>query len=960
MTQPRFRISRRALQIVPVTAALGAVLHLPAMAQTAAETTVGESVQEVIVTGSRIRRAEVDSPSPLVVADREMIETSGFTTIDDVLLTLPQIGAGIGGSNQLYDNDDAGAAFVDLRGLGTNRSLVVVNGRRRVSGSRASSRVDLNTIPASMIERVEVISGGASAIYGADAVSGVVNVITKSDFEGLSFSANGGISDKGDAENWSVAVHGGTAFADGRGHVNIGLTYSKREELLFKDRSFASKDKQSMANPANTGPNDGIFDRLTYDDIRISYITPDANFFLNNTNYLWTANGLDTVRGGEVLNSGALGHANGGNGGEYLDYLMLRSPLEVTSLRSDVKYELLSNVRFFGEAEFTTTDSDVRSQYYRFDQRTQYFAGYGAPRVRLDNPFLPAPVAALMAANNLTEMPIRKELRDELGALHNIHDRYTYTLVGGFEGTFNNGWNWQAFHQYGQYVDNTETTNLIHGTRFIAATDVITDPATGEPVCRSTTARASGCVPVNLFVREPFSQAQRDYFVRSRLQDARTSQTVTGAQLTGDLFSMPAGPVGFAAGVEQRTETLETTDDGLALAGELQFYGVVPRPPVDEEFKVSEAFVEVLVPVLRDLPFVRSLNVEGAVRLSDYSTIGDTTAWRGALNWKLDDNVRLRYTRSSSVRAPNLFELYAPTSARSNRVSDPCAVTNIDARPNRRANCLAMGIPINLQDNQDLTLIHEGGNPDLKEETSNSYTLGLVLTPQFLRGLSMSIDYYNIRIEGAVSRFGADTVASRCFDANSIDNPFCDLLTLGPDHRIEEVRAYDINVGYLQTSGIDLDADYRFGIDGVGDFGVRLMATYLIEKDYKVVLDDPNTLIIQAGEYVDPRFLLKSTLSYNNQSWRASVSNRYISESWVDRQALPEAYDRPRVSDRIYTDLRLGYDWSKKTSVFLGVNNVMDTPPPNVATGRIYAGILSAVRYDNIGRYFHMGLKYSF
>ncbi|WP_159982465.1 MULTISPECIES: TonB-dependent siderophore receptor [unclassified Novosphingobium] len=347
---------------------------------------------EIVVTGSQIARAALDVADPVVSVSRDAIDQSGQVSLDEILSEMPQMGIGFGASNTFFNYDDPGAAFANLRSLGTNRSLVLVNGRRRVSGSRSSSAVDLNSLAPGMIERVEIISGGASAIYGADAVSGVINLITRKDKPGFRISGKTGISENGDAATRSVNAFGGTTFPGGRGKINAGVNYSTRKALMFGDRKFSDRQMTSQANTANTGPNDGISDLKTWDDVRVSYITPDASVYMGGQHHMWTANGLETVTG-QLLTGGAFGHNQGGNAPHWYSYLSVSSPLDVYSGQADISFDITPNIRVFAEGEYSRTASDTLKQYYRFDNRSFYFAGNGGPKIKFDNPYLPSQLA---------------------------------------------------------------------------------------------------------------------------------------------------------------------------------------------------------------------------------------------------------------------------------------------------------------------------------------------------------------------------------------------------------------------------------------------------------------------------------------------------------------------------------------------------------------------------------------
>lgn len=921
--------------------------------------------EEITVTGTRIARSGYSAPVPLTVVGPEQIATSGYTNVDDVLRQTPSITAGIGAANAT-GNEDAGTAFVNLRGLGTNRSLTLVNGRRRVSGSRTSSAVDLNTIPTAMIERVEVITGGASAVYGADAVSGAVNVITKKDFDGLMISAQGGIGDKGDAEQYSISFFGGTTFAADRGHIDFSASYNKQAELLSKDRSYISPRPYPVVNPANTGPNDGIPDNITVRGYGSFSQQPDANFFIENGNkyYQYTSTGLSEIRADRVVRTGFLGSGVGGDLTDYTDFAQLRLPVKTLSFRSDVAYELSDGINFFAEGEFTQTNSTSLTDDYRIDERPTNFNGLGGPQIALDNPFLPPEVAALMTANGLARLPVRKRLVDELDQLENIHDRKTFTIVSGLEGKIADRWNWDVSYQYGQVTDDIQNTNLLVGPNFLNATDVISNPATGQPECRNAAARAAGCVPYNIFVRGPFSQAQRDYFVRTRLQYVRNTQEIISAHVSGDLFTLPAGAVSSAVGAEHRKEALTTRDDALSLSGALTWTGVaVPHKPVDAEFTADEAYAELLVPVLHDMPFIQALDVDAAVRVSDYSTIGSTLAWRSGINWTVADDIRFRVSRSRSVRAPNLFELYSPQEVGSGRPVDPCNDVRINTvGENRRTNCVALGAPAGgTTEYTGFAEIVSGGNPNLKEETSNSFTIGSVITPQALPDVRVSIDYWNIKITDAVSSFGAQTMLERCVDSSSLDNTFCRNIVHRPDSQAQRVNTAVINAAELSASGVDLALDYKFLLRNGDQLGFNVLGTYLINKESLVDASDPSTLVIQDGDYANPRVRINATVSYTAEKWNASIINRFISKSDLNRQGSPEAYDISTASARIYTDGRFDYDFNETLSGYIGINNILDIRPPyNYVTFGATLVNGNVALYDVIGRFVHGGVKFRF
>lgn len=915
----------------------------------------------IVVTGTRITRSGYSAPVPLTVVDAERIGTAGSTNVIDTLLKTPSITRGLDSTNG-NNNLDAGAAFVNLRGLGTNRSLTLVNGRRRVSGSATSSAVDLNTIPAAMIERVEITTGGGSALYGADAVSGVVNVITKTGFEGLEMSAQGGISDRGDAANYALSVFGGTKFAEDRGSINFAVSYNKANPLIAEDRSYLRHVPTDQANPANTGPDDGIPDTIIFRDV-VGYInSPNANFYLNGQPWDYQNGSLVNVMGQTTISNVSLGsRVYESRFGDLADLNFgersLRLGSEVVSMRSDMSYELTDGLAFFAEGEFTQTDTPGTIEYYRFDDRALWFNATSGPRIRLDNYYLPADVAALMVQSGVTDIGVRKRMIDELGVMTDFHNRKTYSVIAGFRGDIADSWKWDVSYQYGQANDDIETPNLLRGQNFKNALDVIADPVTGDPVCRDAAARAAGCTPYNIWQRGPLTQAQRDYFVASRLQNTRNSQEIFAAHLNGDLFRLPAGAVAIAAGAERREEGLRTRDDAAMLSGDIR-WGVGTnanaRPPLDETFKVTEGYAEILAPIIHNTRFIRELSLDGAVRLSDYNTIGSTVAWQAGVNWTVSDDLRLRFSRSRSVRAPNLQELFGPVTVTLTSIGNPCGSNNINTTANRKANCIALGVaegggPVTVPQIESIT----GGNADLSEETSNSLTIGAVVTPRAIPNLRLSVDYYDITISGVIT---SPDLNKGCLDAATMaGNSFCDRMEFDSAGLLVRQNSSLINASEFSSSGIDFSADYRLPVGASGRIGVKLIGTYLLKKETLGVRDDPSTLTIQDGEYTDPRLRLSLTLGFDQPAWGVSVTNRFISKSDIDRQALPEAREFPKVAARIYTDALFRYDLSRSLSGFVGINNLLGIKPPQTAQTYNYAAF-----YDVIGRFFHMGVKAKF
>lgn len=906
-------------------------------------------LDEVVVTGSRIARSGFQTPTPTTVIGDDAIEISGFNNIGDIALRTPSFGIGLGSANANF-SDDAGASFVNLRGLGADRTLVLVNGRRRVSGSTLSSAVDLSTIPAGMVERIEVITGGASAVYGADAVTGVMNVILKDDFDGFEVSANGGFGTEGSGgETFAANMFGGAEFADDKGGINFGLSYSKEEPLFGPQRDFTKGLSFVFANGANTGPNDGIPDNIHYHNSRLPGTHGAGTFVIDGNQYTVDPN-LRLVQNDQTYPVGFI--ASGGDGYDPALYTPLRTEAETVSAMTTVKYELSDNVDLFVEAQFSMIDVVDARNPSSFDN---------SMIIDRANPFIPADVAALMDVNGLTELNMQRGHNDHGLEINNL-DKKNFSFVGGFDGQIIDEWNWSAFFQYGQYDYNSQMENTRINSRFSEAIDVISDPITGDPICSSASARANGCEPLNVIGADVATQEALDYILHTRLRDVQNSQKVIGLQFDGSPLELPAGPMQIAGGYEYRKETISIRDDGLALSGDLFFTVGVGTPDTDSSFDVNEVFIEILAPLVADKKLIDEMNLELAFRSSDYSTIGKTTAWKAGGDWSLIEGFRLRATRSKSVRAPNLNELFGAGSASFQSLIDPCHITNINDNANRAANCLADGAPVGYFDPSIAASdpIFTGGNVDLDPETSNSWTIGFVLTPAILNSVSVSVDYWDIEITDAINTVDPQSAFEKCYDSESLDNPFCSLIERGPDFAISRVNLSDINIGKLTAKGVDIQVDYRTEMFD-GDFSLSALGTYLLEHEELGDVNDPATLIIRDGEVSHPAVRLNLTAAYKQGPWSIDLMTRYIGSAKADVQAGPEERDLNRAKAKIYNDLVIGYNFSENYRAHIGVNNLFDVTPPNLAETQFGGSFLSeGALYDNIGRFITMGVSAKF
>lgn len=909
----------------------------------------------IVVTGSRIARPELESAMPVSVVNMDEVGRLGIVTAWDALIREPAIAPGVGRGNAGSQGFDGGTASINLRNMGTNRTLTLIDGQRRVSGSARSSAVDLNMIPAGMIDRIEVITGGAAAIYGADAVTGAVNIITKRDVEGLDLSVTQGISQRGDAPTTSVSLTAGSQLADGRGSLTAGATYVHSGGLTVYDRSYANRHMVYQSNPANTSLTDGIPDSIIYDNWAAARLNKFPTFVLDNVNYVYL-NGA--VQRQNINTISTPGEYVAGEGEYYTEGTFpliagqqLLSPLEQFAVVTRFDYDLTNDITYTARFDYGHTYYDGTKTYYREDSRATWLNGVGGATAYLDNPYLPDAIRGFMTDNDLTELPIAR-IYPEFGIRRDVHSRHSFTFANELGGTLGNSLQWNGFVQYGRSTNNISNPGTLRASRWIAARDVIADPVTGLPVCRDADAREAGCVPYNVFGTDQPTAEQREWLFATRREKWVNTQTIFGGSLVGPVFALPYGDIEMAIGAERRIDTLDTREDPLAVPGELAHSGgITQHAEIDATLKVTEAYGELVVPVLRDLPFARHLEVEGAFRFSDYNVYGSTNTWKIGATWSPFDALTLRGVRSRSVRVPNFGELYEPINTGPSNLDDPCEAHNIYRSATREANCRALGIIEPGLASQEVSMLTRGGNPDLDPETSNSLTLGAILQPGILPGLDITLDYWDIQIEDVITQFSGNQIANYCVDLPSVDNIFCDAMTRDPNSPVRAIATMStqqVNASKMEAQGLDVGVTYRRPI-GSGQFSISAKGTYLIDKTVEAVPGIPESILEQVTGWANPRFRGNIFASYAigpfSAAWNTTIRGAalHATDATTD-----ETFDTNKVPARAYHDLSLSIDTAENHRFTFGVNNLLDTKPPQVPDTYTGAGGI----FDTIGRNF--------
>jgi iron complex outermembrane recepter protein len=962
----------KTLRAVVLATVGSAAIAQSALAQQASPTQTAAAeadVEELVVTGSRLRRALADTNTPTVSFGGADFDNAGAVSPGDVLRQLPALAPGVGGDTTGVTFNGAGLDLIDLRNLGTNRTLVLINGRRQVGSNPNTTSVDTNTIPAPLIERVDVITGGASAAYGADAVSGVVNFVLKRNFEGLQIDGQGGISSRGDAERYSLSALAGANFADGRGNVTAFVGYTKEGDVPWDARPAGVSGLNYIPNPANTGPRDGIPDFVVAPNIRQLGGQRESMFLLNpgGGTRAFGFNADGSVRNFALGPSGLL-PGNLTDGGEATlgfdpqcpqNECILRVPLERFVVSANARFEVNANLELFMESRYTSTKSSSRfGSVFEIPPTTN--------RISIDNPFVSDSLRTLMQQANVTSIGIIRS-DQELGPRGQDTSRNVLQVNAGARGELGLGdFRYEAVFQYGRTDFSNTRVNDLYQQRWLNAIDAVTGPG-GTIQCRSDAARAEGCVPINLL--QPgaaFSGAALNYVrIPFATETAELTQTVATGIVNGTIGDFwGAGAISVAGGLEYRKEKSRYLTSPIDQQGQGFFF--TRRLATEGQFDVFEWFVEALVPIITDKPFFHRLEVEGAIRGSNYSTSGNTTSWNVRGTWAPTKDFRFRGALARAVRAPNVGELFSPASEGFITVDDPCDVNfRSGGSPSRGANCTALGVPNGFVSNARTINIRTAtaGNPTLSVEKADTLTLGAAFTPSFIPGLSATVDYYRIEIADAINVFGAQDILNNCVDLDSISNNFCSSITRAPGGDILQIRRQQINVSQLRRTGVDFALNYAVDLESAGQLNLGLVGTRTLAVETVVA---PGTvtgsaILDQNGEFGFPKW--KGRFSANWQLEKLSVTGtlNYLSNMVRDVQPVQPEDNRATLGSGNFFlfNLQAAYQLTDKIRFFAGMDNVFDRLPPALPDTRLGGGgsAAGAEVFPITGRFMYAGFR---
>ena len=922
---------------------LGATICLTSVlalsAATAQQAAAEQEPDAIVVTGSRLSTGFV-APTPVTTVGTAEIEQRGSTNLGEVLAQLPSFRNSNSFNSAGVTSRNGSQITPDLRGLGSSRTLVLVNGRRHVP-SETTGSVDIKLIPTLMVQQVEVVTGGASAAYGSDAVAGVVNFLLRDKIEGVQISAQAGISQVGDGEEYRVSLATGTSFGGGRGQVNFGIDWLKVGELGPQNtRDWGRRDVGLITNP-NFATN-GLPQFIIADNVHSANTTPGGLIVSGPLRGIqFTPNGgFAQYNFGQVFGSAMIGGDGAGQNENLLANLGV--PVESVNAMLAGNYELTDNLEAF--AEFTGSWSSTGGASQENRDR-------GNLTIRRDNAYLPVGVRDLMALNNLQTITIGR-VSNDIGKISLDRVNKLFRVVGGLKGRIGDNWTWDAYYQFGRNDFKLDFgPNMRRQSEWLLAVDAVRD-VNNNIVCRSTlTSPGNGCIPVNVF--GDGSLVRNDYVFGTAEFRAINKQHVASLNIQGTPFSTWAGPVSVGVGYEYRSDTAVGTSDPLAQRinpnGSLGGWILGNQLPFNGKITVSEFYGEALVPLATDMAFAKELNLTGAIRRTDYSTSGAVTTWKVGGTWAPVDGLRFRATRSRDIRAPNFAELFEAGGSSNTNVFDPVRGFSVQVR----------------ELNQ--------GNLNLRPEKADTLTVGGVLQPAFMPGFALSVDYYNIKIKDVITTIGAPVLTQGCFAGNAL---FCQSITFAADGTIDFVTNTRLNLASFNTSGIDAEMRYTFKPGFMaGDIKLRGLVSYVDELT-QFQQTGPQIRLGQLSEVNRvngmPKWSGNADIGYDTGTWMANLQIRYIGSGVFSNLYRTGAGAANTVSNNkvpafayltLSGHINVPFGNSQNFQLFGVINNLLDKDPamvPSGAAGGIRESSTNAAFYDVIGRYFRIGARVKF
>jgi len=998
-------IAGSALAFAPATFAADAeneVVKPVAQTAPAEEVKKAKADEKIIVTGSRLRRDSFTVATPLVTMDREAIGDTGLGEMGQILVeNMPSLSYGTSNSTSQSSVSSTGLTTIELRNLGANRTLTLIDGRRMVSNSKSGNYVSMSTIPSGMVKSVEVITGGASATYGADAVSGVVNIITQTDKEGFDFKARGGESTEGGAKEFTIDSSYGTTFADDRGYLFFSANYDKDYGLKYTDRKRAAQE--------SSWGYDG-------DSMRNEIRTEDGMQLLSETPMSEWRDRSDGIPGGVFLESSKYDTTYCYNGdGQQTDwneerdgintdqFVQLKVPSERVSAALKLDFDITDDLMFYSQVQWSgnyTVNDKSPEDTYEGERATYTDRVTGLPGeiklgyIPIDNPFVPDNIRD--TATQYKDRIYFDRRLTEVGPVSTDNERETVRAWAGLQGTmFDGSWDWDLSATYGKFHQVQYRNNEVDVFKMKSALDA-GYAADGSIQCNDAAARAEGCVALDLFGEGSITPDMANYIRVNPTLNTYNEQTSIVGYTTGDLFEMPAGSVATVFGFEYRKDTQEAvTDDALTYGGIT--WNLIPA--FKGSISVAEVFGEASIPLLRDMPGAEYLSLEASVRMSDYDiqNVGLVGSYKLGFLWTVGGGVNLRGNYAIAQRAPSVNELYEPAAGDfDSDFGDICEGTTLTSTAAGHDNCrLEPGIAAIIADGTEFedessSYSPNAGNPELFEETGTTITFGATYEPAFIDGLSIAVDYYDIAITDAISEFGNQQIINECYDSSITlgqPNEFCDVIKRDADGQIEEVLQRSYNIDELGTRGVDIAVAYAYDMSNLGSLKFKMDWTHMLEHSKTVTGNDGVIVEDYVGYAKEGIFEDKAAASvawyleglrvrwsttYKSAALRdfdkqvawekdMTVNAELCAEGNADCVADPEALAFQEMSSYFKHNLSISYtidmDDDSEIRVFGGMNNIFDNRGDYYYDGKGKYGS----EYDaGVGRFVYLGAQVSF
>jgi iron complex outermembrane receptor protein len=948
---------------------IGAIgLTEPAFAQTPPQQAQTSPVEEIVVTGSRVIQNGFDSPTPVSVIAVEAIEAAARADLSDFVNTLPAVSGSSTPQSQAYGLSQAkgGINSISLHGLGPSRTLVLLDGQR-VAPSSSDGFIDTSALPQGLVSRVDIVTGGASAAYGSDAVGGVVNFILDKKYTGLKGDVSGGVTTYGDDRNYKIDISGGTGFAGDRGHVifNVEMHNMDGIPVYSAARDWASFGWTTVVNPAYGTP--------TAAAPTLSTAVPRFLFGPNTGPIAEVAGGI--ITGGalkgvtfgpggvpRMFNYGSITSGIVTRGGDWAAQKQYQTgPIDPVQRRKNAfaraSYDLTDTTEVFFEASWSDN----------WEAQSDGAAWYPSLPIPVTNAFLPASLQAQVVAQKLTgTFPYGAIMVDQLplgpsiatagvsAIQRRITNRYVIGANGAF-GAFDTDWTWDTYYQRGEVHTSERTINNPIVARVTQAVDSVVNPATGQIVCRSTLANpTNGCIPYNPFGIGVNGPTVFGWMTGTSKRNQHMKEDAAAFTVNGKPFETWAGPVSVATGIEWRREWITGSSDATSLA--FGWFNSSYQPTIGV-YNVTEGFVEALFPLAKDTAWAQSFDVDLAGRVTHYSNSGTVETWKIGPTWQPIDDIRFRGSISHDVRAPNLGELYA---GGSNSASGGAGLID----------------PLTGQPATGTLSINTAGNPLLKPETATSKGLGVVLSPGFWPGFTASADYWDIKMNGAIGVLAAQDILNQCYAGKTI---LCSAITRPPITPVLTVKAVPFNIATSIYRGVDFEVAYKFSLEDVsasmsGTLGLRFLATLSL-KNFTDNGITPSIDLVGSGLY--RKWKYNTTITYSNdpitiviqpRGFSAGVTNNFwvqcttgcpVSTSTnptIDNQQLRADFD---------VDTTFTYKVDEHTATYLSVQNWLNKEPPPNASGvtgndTSLSTTPAQVRglYVPTGRMFRLGVRF--